>query len=134
MQENLRTRHRAEPVHTKSQIIQLKDKFKEKIRVFPVGEEADNTLGGLVFFNTTNVFHLQYMAVDLVGKSKSLGDFLITRVMETAMRENYDFFAFGHSNENFGRDLNVGLLSFKEKFGSELSDAIWWRKNLGGDS
>jgi Acetyltransferase (GNAT) domain len=127
------SRHGVNPVHSPRDLLHVKMLFPDFIRVFVAKYLGVETiLGGLIFFNTENSFHLQYMAVSEEGRKQSVGDLLILESIRTAVRENSNFFGFGHSNEDEGRTLNTGLLSYKQKFGGYLSEAISWKYRLPG--
>lgn len=129
----LYSRHGVNPVHSPRDLLRLKMLFPDFIRIFIARSlSVEAILGGLIFFNTESGFHLQYMAVGEEGRKHSVGDLLVLESISTAMRENSKFFGFGHSNEDEGRTLNIGLLSYKEKFGSYLSEAIKWKYRLPG--
>lgn len=131
LQENLLLRHNTRPTHTFTQIERLIDTFANDIRIFLAFDNTEHIQGGLIFFNTLNGFHLQYMAVSNFGRKLSVGDLLINYSLEIALSEKYNFFNFGHSHEKNGFDLNYNLFSYKSKFGSELDEAIRWKIDLG---
>ncbi len=123
-------RHGEEPVHNSKQILQLIELFPLSIRIFLAQSNSQEIYGGLVFFNTLRAYHLQYMAVGEIGRKTSVGDALITESIQNAIREDFEIFGFGHSNENQGRDINFGLASFKEKFGSHFNETFCWKIQL----
>lgn len=123
-------RHGVEPVHNSKQILRLIELFPLSIRIFLAQSNFQEIYGGLVFFNTSRAYHLQYMAVGEIGRKKSVGDALIAESINIAMREDFEIFGFGHSNENRGKDVNFGLVSFKEKFGSHLNETFCWKIQL----
>jgi hypothetical protein len=129
LSEVLKVRHKTTPVHTYNEIIQLQNEFAGFIRIF-VCSRLDQVLGGLVFFNTNNSFHLQYMAVGPIGRQLSIGDILIRKALEIATHEDFYFFNFGHSNEKNGLVFNEDLWSFKTKFGSKEFSATTWSHRL----
>jgi len=131
LQENLSLRHNAVPTHNFTQIMQLIEVFPIEVRVFLAFDNSGQVLGGLVFFNTANGFHLQYMAIGQLGRQLSVGDLLINNALKIATHEAYDIFNFGHSNEQSGIELNYNLFSYKSKFGSRLDEALRWSLQLG---
>lgn len=122
-------RHQVNPVHSFEELMYIKQSFPEFIRVF-VSAYQGKIIGGLVFFNTANSFHLQYMAIDPIGRKFSAGDFLVKKAINVAADEAYEFLNFGHSNENQGLDINESLWSFKSKFGTRDFSAITWTVEL----
>lgn len=124
--DNLRIRFNTAPVHTSQDLLSLQKLFCEHIRIF-VGKHNGEIAGGLVFFNTIDGFHLQYMATNDFGRKNSLGDALILEAIEVARGEGFSSFSFGHSNENNGKLLNLGLHAFKSKFGSQVFSSKTWK-------
>lgn len=131
LEDNLSRRHSTRPTHEFSEIRQLVETFADEIRVFLAFEGSNHILGGLIFFNTVNIFNLQYMAIGELGRKLSVGDLLINHSLKIAESEGMNFFNFGHSHENSGLTLNYNLSSYKAKFGSHFDEAFRWRIDLG---
>jgi len=130
LEENLFHRHSSRPTHEFSQIKQLLETFAVEIRFFLAFGNSNQILGGLIFFNALNVFHLQYMAIGDLGRKLSVGDLLILHSLKVAKSEGMKYFNFGHSHENSGLTLNYNLSSYKTKFGSHFDEAIRWSITL----
>ncbi|HEV2072377.1 MAG TPA: GNAT family N-acetyltransferase, partial [Thermomicrobiales bacterium] len=117
LEENLRTRHNARPVHTLEEITCLQSKFPEQIRCI-VGTLDDRVVAGVVLFHSPRVAHVQYSASTAAGNSVGAS----TMVMDYATGQSADlgarYFDFGISNEQEGRILNEGLYRFKTSFGA----------------
>lgn len=112
----LENQHNVKPVHSLYEIDSLAQKFPENIKLFLASHEGEITSGALVFVNET-IAHTQYLANS--GKGREIGalDFLIDHLIQNIFKEK-KYFDFGISNENYGRYLNVGLISQKEGFGA----------------
>ena len=117
LEENLRTRHNARPVHTLEEITLLQSRFSEQIRCI-VGILDDQVVAGVVLFHAPKVAHVQYSASTAAGNSVGA----LTMVMDYAVRTSADlgarYFDFGTSNEHEGQILNEGLFRFKTSFGA----------------
>ena len=115
---NLRTKHQANPVHSLTEITDLKAKFPSNIRQFNVYKDNE-LVGGTTVFESKNVAHSQYISANSLkneyGTLDFLHHFLITEVFK---HKNY--FDFGTSNEEQGRKLNCGLSYWKESFGANI--------------
>jgi len=113
---NLEQKHNAKPVHTLEEITFLKSKFPKNIRQFNVYKE-DKIVAGTTIFESENVAHSQYISgnsdKNQLGSLDFLHDYLISAVFN-----DKKCFDFGISNENQGKNINQGLLSWKESFGS----------------
>jgi len=117
LEENLRTKHNAQPVHTLEEITFLQNRFPEQIRCI-VGTIDDRLVAGVVLFHSPRVAHVQYRASTAAGNAVGAS----TMVMDYATGQSADlgarYFDFGISNEQEGRILNEGLYRFKSSFGA----------------
>ena len=113
---NLKQKHQAKPVHTIDEITFLKSKFPKNIRQFNVYKE-DKIVAGTTIFESENVAHSQYISGNSDKNELGSLDFLHNYLLKGVFSKK-DYFDFGISNENQGRNINQGLLSWKESFGS----------------
>lgn len=113
---NLAEKHQAKPVHTLEEIQLLKSKFPNNIRQFNVYQN-NKIVAGTTIFETSLVAHSQYISGNSdkneLGSLDFLHDFLISNVFK-----DKKYFDFGISNENQGKNINEGLLYWKETFGA----------------
>jgi len=113
---NLAEKHQAKPVHTLEEIQLLKSKFPNNIRQFNVYQN-NKIVAGTTIFETSLVAHSQYISGNSdkneLGSLDFLHDFLISIVFK-----DKKYFDFGISNENQGKNINEGLLYWKESFGA----------------
>lgn len=114
----LKERHGVAPVHTLDEITKLADSFPQNIKLYTIHNEQNDILAGILTYITTEVVHVQYIAVSEVGRSIGALDLLFSEVIKMT-RENgsHRFFDFGISTENGGNILNEGLIFQKEGFG-----------------
>lgn len=113
---NLKKKHNVAPVHSLKEIQHLKNKFPKNIRLFGVYKD-ELLLGGSVIFETTYVAHAQYISSDANKNQFGTLDYLHIYLMENTFKDKR-YFDFGISNENKGKNINEGLLFWKEGFGS----------------
>ena len=113
---NLKQKHQAKPVHTIDEITFLKSKFPKNIRQFNVYKE-DKIVAGTTIFESENVAHSQYISGNSDKNELGSLDFLHNYLLKEVFFKK-DYFDFGISNENQGRNINQGLLSWKESFGA----------------
>ncbi|WP_239021958.1 GNAT family N-acetyltransferase [Pontimicrobium aquaticum] len=113
---NLKKAHQVVPVHSLSEITQLKSNFQKHIRQFNVYNN-DKIVAGATVFDTKHVAHVQYISANAdkqkLGSLDFLFDYLINNIFKTKK-----YFDFGISNINQGQQINEGLLSWKESFGA----------------
>jgi len=113
---NLEIKHGVKPVHSLEEITLLKSKFRNNIRQFNVFQN-DKIVGGTTIFETEHVVHCQYISGNADKNELGSLDFLHHHLIE-AVFEKKPYFDFGTSNINAGRQINAGLLFWKEGFGA----------------
>lgn len=108
-------KYKTKPVHSLAEILLLKKRFPENIKLY-VARKEDEIVAGAVIFFTKNVAHAQYIATSEKGRILKalplLFDYVITN--ECNMCEYFDF---GTSNEDSGRIINNGLIRQKTGMG-----------------
>ncbi len=113
---NLNQKHNVSPVHSLEEITLLKSRFNQQIRQFNVYHN-DVLVAGTTVFETANVAHSQYISGNEEKNTLGSLDFLHIYLLNEVFAEK-KYFDFGISNENQGRNINVGLLYWKEGFGA----------------
>lgn len=113
---NLQQKHQAKPVHSLAEMGYLKSKFPKQIRQFNVYKD-NQIIAGTTIFESNTVAHSQYISglshFNALGGLDFLHHYLITEVFK-----GKKYFDFGISNENQGKNINQGLLFWKESFGA----------------
>ncbi len=112
----LEEKYQATPVHTLEEITLLHRRFPKNIRQFNVYLN-DKIVAGTTVFVTKNVAHSQYIAANADKNQLGSLDFLHHYLLKNVFSEK-NYFDFGISNENQGRNLNKGLSFWKESFGA----------------
>lgn len=116
LNDNLRKKYKTEAVHTLDEITSLKYKFNENIRLFEANYK-DETVAGVVIYQTEKVAHVQYIASTDKGKEVCALDC----IFDGLINEYYismPVFDFGTSTEDMGKYLNETLIFQKEGFGA----------------
>lgn len=113
---NLNKRHSASPVHSVEEMNFLKPRFSKNIHQFNVYLE-DKIVAGTTVFETETVAHCQYISKNEDQENLGSLDYLFHYLIQERFAKKR-FFDFGISNENQGRNLNVGLTYWKESFGA----------------
>jgi hypothetical protein len=116
LENNLQKRYNKCPVHTLDEIILLKKRFPENIRLFSCYEE-NRLVSGVVVYESRNVAHIQYNASSERGRELSALDLIILRLIAGVFTHK-NYFDFGISTELGGSYLNKDLAFFKESFGA----------------
>lgn len=116
LSELLATRYNVQPVHTLEEILLLKNRFPENIRLFSVFR-GGKILGGTVLYISGEVLHAQYIASGPEGKQLNALPLLFSSLIEKGRLEGYRWFDFGTCNEDGGLYLNQGLARQKISFG-----------------
>ena len=113
---NLESKHNISPVHSIEEISKLNSLFPENIRQFNVYLE-DRIVAGATIFETKTTAHVQYISGNEEKNKLGSLDYLFTHLIEEVFN-NKEYFDFGISNENDGKNINEGLLYWKEGFGA----------------
>ena len=109
-------RFHVKPVHSSDELILLKNRFPNNIRLFGAFLE-NRLLAGTIVYDFGHVAHTQYLANSLADREICALDAVIFNLIEHVFSQ-YRYFSFGISTENRGRHLNEGLIFQKEGFGA----------------
>lgn len=112
----LRETYDASPVHSLKEIVLLKRRFPQNIRLFGCFQDA-SLVGGVLVYESPTVARAQYIAASETGKRLAALDLLF----EFLLREVFPgkpYFDFGTSESADGRGLNQGVIEFKESLGA----------------
>lgn len=115
VEDCLRERHGASPVHTAEEMQRLKNEFPDNIRMWLCGV-SDRPEAGICIYDTAGVAHCQYIATTAAGREHGLLTFLMYRLM-TDVFSGRKWFDMGTSNEDAGRVINPGLIRQKTGLG-----------------
>ena len=113
---NLVQKHNTHPVHNLNEITYLKSKFPSNIRQFNV-YLGDELVAGTTIFESEFVAHSQYISGNSNKNELGSLDFLHNTLINYTFKDK-KYFDFGISNENQGKNINEGLLYWKESFGA----------------
>ena len=113
---NLQDKHQASPVHSLEEIQLLANRFPKHIHLYNVYHD-NKLVGGTCLFETATTVHCQYISAN--GDKQQLGtlDFLFWHLIQDEFAHKA-YFDFGISTEDGGRELNQGVLYWKECFGA----------------
>ena len=116
LEDTLRTRHHASPVHSLPEIQLLHSRFPQQIRLFVV-KSGQQVIGGTVLYISHHVVKTQYIATNAAGRACGALDLLFCHLLQKFQQENMDYFDFGTSNLVENDNLNAPLIHQKEGFG-----------------
>ena len=124
---HLKSKYNVNSVHSPEEMLLLKDKFPNNIKLLTATK--DNCfLGGTILYFTETVIHAQYIHFSKKGKDVGSFDLLMNYIFEKF--KDYKYFDFGISTEKNGRYLNEGLISFKESFGARATVCDFYKISL----
>lgn len=129
---NLQTRFGINPVHSLEEIQLLQSRFPGQIRYFAAVMDDEEIAGTLLFITDTTV-HAQYIAAGDEGRKTGALDLLFHELI-TTLRLELPYFSFGIVNEEEGRKMNVGLMEWKEGFGTAAFPHYFFRVETAGYS
>lgn len=116
LSERLFKAHNARPVHSLDEILLLKSRFPDSIRLY-TATAGGLLLGGVVLYVTDTVAHCQYIACSDAGLEMNVLPLLFEHIIAMQV-SGVRYFDFGTSNEDAGRYLNEGLIQQKASFGA----------------
>lgn len=117
LEDNLRRKHRTQPVHTLAEITTLATRFPDRLRV--IAALLDGKVeAGILLFLTDRVTHTQYTASSERGHEVNALDLVFESAIEESRLDGKRYFDFGISTEDQGHALNEGLNRFKNEFGA----------------
>ena len=110
----LQERYNAHPVHTLDEVLMLRERFPENIKLYAATLEG-RMIAGVVVYDCGTAVHSQYCASTDEGRRSRALPLLYRHVLDVyALRRYFDF---GTSNEDGGLVLNEGLIRQKCGFG-----------------
>ena len=112
----MRKKFNVNPVHSYSEIQLLKNSFPNLIKLYVAKNEIGQQIAGTVIFEIGNTVHCQYISSTNEGRDLGALNFLFTELLDNIYRDKH-FFDFGTANKNDGKELNYGLLGWKERMG-----------------
>lgn len=115
----LKKYHQIQAVHTNKELVYLKSKFPQNIKLFLAMKEEEIVAGTLIF-EYEDCVHTQYMSANEIAREVGALDLLIYDLIEKYSK-NKLYFDFGISTEKDGQLLNEGLIFQKEGFGGRTT-------------
>ena len=116
LKKSLSQRHDPSPTHSLEDLKILKSLFPKKIYTIAAILNSE-ILAGAIIFESGLISHTQYLFNSNQGMKFGALDLVIDSLIEKIKGSNR-YLSFGSSSENHGEHLNMGLLRFKEEFGS----------------
>ena len=117
LEDKLRGRYNAAPVHSLAEITMLKTRFPDHIRLFMAYDSCHCPQAGTLIYDSNGVAHSQYISSTSVGKETHAVDLLFSEVIHH-YAPTHRYFDLGTSNEQGGTYLNESLIHQKEGFGA----------------
>jgi len=109
-------RYGTTPVHTLDEIMLLRGRFSDNIKLFTATSDGE-LLAGVVMYLTHPVAHCQYIAASPAGKDSKALTLLMQHLINEYAAAGYRYLDFGISNEQHGQYLNAGLVQQKSRLG-----------------
>lgn len=115
LNENLKNKYETKAVHSLNEILYLKSKFPQNIKLF-VAEYQGSIVAGTVIYQMPHIAHVQYISSSQRGKETGALDMLFDSLINEVYKDT-PVFDFGQSTEQMGAYLNENLIFQKEGFG-----------------
>lgn len=117
LEQHLGQKFQAKPVHSLDEIMLLKRRFPNNIRLMTVCKD-DVIVGGTLLYDCGQTVKTQYIMASEEGRRWGALDFLFDNLLDRYEAEGRQFFDFGTSNKTENDDLNDSLIFQKEGFGA----------------
>ena len=111
----LNSRFGVSPVHTAAEIKKLQNAFPQNIRQYNCYMDGE-LVAGTTLFVTAQVAHCQYISSNEKGRKSGALNYLFKHLLDEVYAD-IPIFDFGIVNEKEGREINTGMLFWKEGFG-----------------
>lgn len=116
LEDNLKARYNARPVHSLEEIALLRSRFPQHIRLFVACKDG-RVIGGTLLYICARTVKTQYISANEEGRRVGALDLLFTTLMDQCTDNGMEYFDFGTSNRPDNNDLNDSLIFQKEGFG-----------------
>jgi len=117
LKRNLRLRHNVHPTHTLEELLQVRDLFPERIRLFAAYHGETMVAGVVMFICNPRVVLAFYISHNEEYQQYRGVNALFHDIIDWGLSEGYGFLDFGIFTVN--EDPNWGLAHFKESFGAQ---------------
>jgi hypothetical protein len=121
--QNLQERHGVKPVHTVGEMLDLRDRLGDEVRLGFVARQGrrNDPVGGVWTFRFAKVaWHTQYIAANVEGRDMQATYLILRHLLDEARHQGVATLSYGAVTEQEGRVLNPGLERFKSDFGGGL--------------
>ncbi|MGE0785409.1 MAG: GNAT family N-acetyltransferase [Sandaracinaceae bacterium] len=116
--ENLRARHDRTPVHSLSELLDLRERLGGEQALYAVRlPDGRMAAGAWLLRHRADVVHTQYLASRADALELRPMDLLLHSLAEGLATDGVRVLSFGASTEDGGKTLNAGLHRFKTKMG-----------------
>lgn len=116
LEDNLKARYNAHPVHSLKEIALLKSRFPQHIRLFVACKDG-RVVGGTLLYICARTVKTQYISANDEGRRVGALDLLFSTLLDKCSENGMEYFDFGTSNCPDNDDLNDSLIFQKEGFG-----------------
>ena len=116
LEDNLKARYDARPVHSLEEIALLKSRFPQHIRLFVACKDG-RVVGGTLLYICARTVKTQYISANDEGRRVGALDLLFSTLLDKCSENGMEYFDFGTSNRPDNNDLNDSLIFQKEGFG-----------------
>lgn len=118
LSSELLSRYGAVPVHSKQELLRLRDFFGSNIEIFAAYAE-DAIVGGVLVFKYGNCWRFQYITSNDAGREFGAVDLVFDEVAAIARSLQVTWLDLGTSNGTYDGSLNRNLYQFKTGFGAK---------------
>ncbi|HDT12141.1 MAG TPA: GNAT family N-acetyltransferase [Candidatus Marinimicrobia bacterium] len=116
LKKNLKIRHNVQPTHTLDELIDIKQRYPDRIRLYSAYLQ-DRMIAGIVLFDANvRVTLAFYISHDESWQEYRSVNILFKEVIEDSIKRGFKYLDYGIFTVNM--EPNLGLARFKESFGA----------------
>ncbi|PLS17554.1 hypothetical protein CVD28_11175 [Bacillus sp. M6-12] len=130
LEKNLKEKHQAQPTHTYTEVLDLIERFPNKIKLFAAFYDGRMIAGVVVFLLNSRVINCFYICHDNEYQHLRPLNLVFFELVKFGMQEGFHYVDWGISTESKGTIVNSGLFRFKEGFGGRGILREAYRLNL----
>lgn len=119
-------KYNTKPVHTLDELLELwNERLKDECAFFGCFMDNRMIAGSMMFyFNNVKVAHTQYLAALDTYNTLSPMTFVYYNMIQFMLKKGFYKLSWGIVTEDFGKILNMGLITSKEEFGSKYCNNL----------
>ena len=114
----LKERHSVSPTHSLEEIVRIRNRFPDRIKLVTGYVNGDLAAGIVFFVCNDKALHTFYFAQEYRYQKDRVLNLILYKIMKWGQEHGASYLNLGISTEDSGNSINWGLFRFKEGFGA----------------